>query len=168
MPGPSGEMRHDWLYSKVRRVPEITDEQIAEMRHIEPVLRAPDSCMYRRIKGADKLHPRDVSFIWNAEPTGGEFAFDSLNATQIITQHHSAVFFKPSLAEVYAWIRVYLGDNWRAVRFFCMGDDVSRIGGSSDMSCNCTLLGGDLYERGDKFVLPSGAIGHKLKAASSS
>lgn len=28
-----------WLYTKVQRVPEITDEQILEMLHIEPSLR---------------------------------------------------------------------------------------------------------------------------------
>lgn len=55
--------KDDWLYNKVQRVPPITDAQIAEMRHIEPILRLPDSCMYRRMKGADKLHPRDVSFL---------------------------------------------------------------------------------------------------------
>lgn len=153
----------DWLYNKVRRVPEITDGQIADMRHILPVLRVPDSCMYRRIKDADKVHPRDVAFTWANEPIGGEFTAHSLNTTTIITQHRSSVLFKPSLAEVYAWIRFYLRDDWQAVKFFCMGDDAERIGGSSDVACKCVLLGGEFLEKGDEFEFASGVIGHKLR-----
>jgi len=155
----------DWLYDKVNRVPPITDEQIAEMRHIEPVLKLPDSCMYRRIAGCQSLHPRDVSFLWNANPTGDEFTFEPLNITEIITQHHSSVFFKPSLAEVYAWMRVYMPDYWGLFRFFCMGE-VRRIGASSDFMCQCDVMGGEMLVRGKEFIFPSGHVGHELVKAS--
>lgn len=154
-------MTIDWLYEKVSRVPDITDEQIAEMRHIEPVLRSQNSGMYRRIKDVDTVDPRYQSFLWNAEPTGEEFTFDVLNQTEVITQHHSSVFFKPSLAEVYAWIRVYLGDQWNAVKYFCLHDP-ARVGASSDIYCFCTLLGGPVLVRGKEITFPGGGIGHEL------
>lgn len=154
-------MAHDWLYDKIQRVPAITDEQIAEMRHIEPVLRDGERQWFRRIKDARKLHPRDVSFLRDAEPTGDDFTFDSLNISQIITQHHSAVFFKPSLAEVYAWIRVYMPETWREVRFFCLRP-AERLGGTSDLFCICDVMGGRALVRGPEFIFPSGAVGHEL------
>lgn len=152
----------DWMYDKVERVPPISDKQIKEMRHIEPVLKLPESCMYRRIANQDKLHARDVSFIWNAEPAGGEFCFDVLNSTTIITQHHSSVFFKPSLAEVYAWIRIYMPDSWRMVRFFCLKlDSVKRIACSSDFMAECEVMGGKMLVKGKEVQLPGG-IGYEL------
>ena len=90
------------LYEKVQRVPEITDEQIADMLKIVPTLQYGN--MYRTIKGYKKLDPRNVSFIWDAMPTGREYTFHVLEMTHIVTQHRSSVFFKPSLAEVYSWI----------------------------------------------------------------
>jgi len=150
-----------WLYEQVHRVPEITDEEIAAMRKIQPVLRVRDSMMFRRIAGAELLHPRDVSCLWNADPIGDEFTCDCLDSTTVITQHHSSVFFKPSLAEVYAWIRFYLRDSWGMVRYFCL-ENPERIGGSSDFSCRCILIGPRLLERGDEFTLPNGSTGHKL------
>jgi hypothetical protein len=153
-----GVMNNQYLYEVISRVPVITDEQIAEMRHIEPVLK---DGMCRRIKGIEKVHPRDVSFLWDAEPTGDEFTFDSLNMSTIITQHRSAVFFKPSLAEVYAWIRVYLPEEWRRVRHFHMGE-CQRLGASSDVFCQCLIMGGDMLVKGNRVTFPSGAIGHEL------
>jgi hypothetical protein len=152
----------DWLYDKVQRVPPISDAQIAEMRHIEPVLKIPESVMYRRIKDADLLDPRNVSFLWNAEPIGGEFTFDTLNVTEIITQHHSSVFFKPSLAEVYAWIRAYMPETWSRVLYFCLGEP-TRIGGSSDFMCQCQVMGGRILVKGEPFIFPGGQTGYTLK-----
>ena len=151
----------DYLYSKVCRVPEITDTEIAEMRHIEPLLRVADSVMYRRMKDADKIDARNVSFSWDATPIGGEFTFDTLNSTTVITQHNSSIFFRPSLAEVYAWIRFYLGDQWRSVSHFCMGE-CRRLPGSTDVACDCVLMGGPILVAGGRVVFPSGAIGYKL------
>lgn len=153
-------MNGEWLYEKVRRVPEITDAQIAEMRHIEPVMLS-ETGMYRRMARAATVHPREESFLWGAEPVGEEFTFDTLNRTTVITQHKSAVFFKPSLAEVYAWIRFYLGDEWRAVTHFYMGD-AHRIGGSSDIRCDCVLMGGRKLVAGKPVRFASGAVGHEL------
>ena len=90
-----------YLFELVNRVPEITDEQIAEMRHIEPVFRVVGN-IYRRIKDVDKLHPRDVSCIGMIVPVGEELAPGVLDQAEIITQHHSGTCFVPSLAEVYA------------------------------------------------------------------
>lgn len=149
-----------YLYENVQRVPSITDKQIAEMRHIEPVVKS-SGVMWRRILGADKIDPRNVSCVWYQEPTGDEFSFDTLNTSTIITQHHSAVFFKPSLAEVYAWIRVYMPDTWGLVKYFHLRDQF-RIGASSDFGCYCEIMGGDLLVRGHEVVFPSGAIGFEL------
>jgi hypothetical protein len=149
----------DWLYEQITRVPEITDAQIAEMRHILPVLAVPNSSMYQLVRGADALDPRSVSFLWDAQPEGEEFTFHILNMTTVITQHHSAVFFKPSLAEVYAWIRFYLGDNWASVSHFCMGES-QRIGSCTDVMCWCELLGGPQLVRGA--AAPSGHSAYEL------
>lgn len=152
---------NDWLYDKVRRVPPITDEQIMAMRRIEPVLKCPESVMYRRIHEAQSLDPRGVSFLWDAKPTGPEFTFDQLNQTEIITQHTSSVFFKPSLAEVYAWLRVFMPDTWGRVKYFCMGEP-SRIGGSTDCECKCTVMGGPVLKRGEPVEFANGEIGYTL------
>lgn len=151
----------DYLYEHVRRVPEITDDQIAEMRHIEPVLRIEH--MYRRIKNADAIDPRDESCIWNAEPTDAEpFTVGLLDSTTIITQHRSSVFFKPSLAEVYAWIRVFVPEHWNRIRFFYLGE-AQRVPHSTDCWCECELLSGAVLVRGEPVMFANGEIGHKLE-----
>lgn len=154
----------DWLYDKINRVPDISDDHIAEMRHIEAVLKMPNSVMYRRIQGIEKLDPRDVSFLWNAEPVGGEFTFHDLNRSVVITQHHSSVFFKPSLAEVYAWIRFYMPEEWRRVMYFCLREP-TRIGASTDFMCECELMGGKKLVDGKPIVFANGSIGHYLVEA---
>lgn len=147
------------LFELVRRVPEISNSDIAVMRHIEPVLR--QGYMFRRIAGISSIDPRDSSFLWDAKPTGEPFTFSILNMTVIITQHHSAVFFKPSLAEIYAWIRVYMPMTWQQVRFFCIEDN-NRIDGTTDVYCKCTVMGGDMLVEGKPVRFISGAIGHEL------
>lgn len=150
-----------WLYDTIRRVPPITDDQINAMRHIEPVLQDPKSGMYRRVAKIQKVHPRNESFLWDARPTGKEFTFHALNEATIITQHESSVFFKPSLAEVYAWMLVYLPDDWNRFGYFFLGEP-NRISGSTDCVCECQLLGGPLLYKGDQVVFADGSIGHRL------
>ena len=140
-------MNKQWLYELVNRVPSITNGQIAKMRHIEPVVKIPNSVFYRRIEGADKLHPRDVSCIWHRTPIGEPFTFNTLDVTEIITQHHSSIFFKPSLAEVYAWILFYMPTEWTRVRYFCLGE-ANRIGSSTDIMCRCEIMGGKMLVSG--------------------
>jgi hypothetical protein len=154
-------MSGPYLYEMVKRVPDISDEHIAMMRHIEPVLKFEYGC-YRRIAGMDKIDPRNVAFNWDENPIGGEFAFDTLNQVEVATQHRSSIFFKPSLAEVYAWILFYLGDNWRFVRFFHMGE-WKRCGGSTDVICNCTLLGGRILVKGKQIKFCDGSIGYQME-----
>lgn len=139
----------EWLFEQINRVPKISNKQIAAMRHIEPVLKTENSCMYRRIKDADKLAPRTQSFLWDAQPVGEEFTFNTLNISRIITQHHCGCFFKPSLAEVYVWILVYMPKTWQAVRYFHI-DGYGNIGSSSDHWAYCDVMGGKLLERGEK------------------
>jgi len=136
-----------WLYECVNRVPEISDEQIAEMRHIHPVLRVGTGSMFRSIAGSENIHARNVSFLWDAAPTGGEFTFDVLNMPTIITQHKSIIFFKPSLAEVYSWILIQLGDEWRSVSHFCVGEP-QRIAGSHDVFCQTVVMSGRKLVKG--------------------
>jgi hypothetical protein len=156
----------EWLYDKIQRVPEISDEQITAMRHIEPVLRDGESGMYRRIIGIGKIDPRKTSFLWDAKPTGQEFTFHQLNVAKIVTQHHSSVFFKPSLAEVYAWMLVYMPESWGHFTHFCLGEP-KRIGSSTDIMCECEVMGGELLVRGQEYVFANGEVGHQLVASSS-
>jgi hypothetical protein len=156
----------DWLYEKIQRVPAISDAQIAAMRHIEPVLRDGESGMFRRIIGIGKIDPKTTSFLWDAKPTGQEFTFHTLNISTIITQHTSSVFFKPSLAEVYAWLLVYMPETWGNVTHFCLGE-AKRIGGSSDIMCECEVMGGQMLVRGREHMFPGGSVGHELVPASS-
>lgn len=142
-----------YLYEKVVRV--------AEMRHIHPVLRVENSVMFRRINRIEDVHPRDQSFLWSADPTGDEFTFDQLNQSVVLTQHHSAVFFRPSLAEVYAWIRVYMKDDWRLVRFFWI-QEFERVPGTTDVIAKCLLMGGRMLVKGDQVTFADGSIGHEL------
>lgn len=139
-------MNENWLYDKVNRVPKISNKHVAEMRHIEPVLRV-DTVMFRRIAGISLKDPRNVSFLWDATPTGDEFTINTLNSTTVITQHHSSVFFKPSLAEVYAWIRFYMGKNWNLVKFFCL-ERPERMPAVTDYACHCLLMGGPILVKG--------------------
>lgn len=149
----------DWLYDKVVRVPEISDSQINEMRHIEPVLWTDG--MYRRIRGVRRVDPRNVSCIWDPHPYGKPFTFDTLNMTRIVTQHCSSIFFKPSLAEVYAWIRVFMPETWMRVRYFCLGHH-ERIARSTDVMCQCDLMGGSKLRRGASQKLPNGETAYQL------
>jgi len=144
------DMSRDWLFDKLKRIPHISDAQIAEMRHIHPVVK--DGFGYRRIAGADSICPRSVCCIWDAQPVGDRFTFDTLNETTIVTQHKSSVFFKPSLAEVYAWIRLYFRKDWRMIRFFCLVD-AQRISGSSDCVCQCKVMGGPMLTQGPDGIL---------------
>lgn len=134
----------DYLYEQVNRVPSITDEQIAAMKHIEPVVLGSDG-WYRRIPNANKIHARDCAFNWLDGTVGKGFQPGPLNQAEIITQHHSSVFFKASLAEVYAWILFYMPDSWKRVKYFCLGNG-ERIGTSCDFVSLCILIGGDESE----------------------
>lgn len=140
-------MQSEWLYDKVNRVPKISDEDLAEMvSAITPVIRVSHS-FYQHMTWPDAPDPRHDSFLWHARPTGEEFAFHQLNECEIITQHHSCVFFKPSLAEVFAWVRLYAGENWRLFSHFCL-ENPARLGSSSDFYARCTLLGGSRLFKG--------------------
>ena len=131
------------------------------MRHIEPVLQVPDSCMYRRIKDATSIDPRQESCLWDAEPTGKEFTYGTLDITRVVTQHTSSIFFKPSLAEVYAWIRVFFHDRWQEVDCFCLGE-ATRISQSTDFICQCDVMGGQVMVKGGDVTFANGEIGYRL------
>lgn len=148
-----------YLYEKVKCVPDISPKQIKEMRHILPVLNCGN--MFREISGSREIDPVNSSFLWDAKPEGEEFTFSQPNMTTVITQHYSSVFFKPSLAEVYAWILVYMPRDWNCVTNFCLGEP-SRIGGSSNCSCNCILMGGERLYKGSEIVFADGGKGHTL------
>lgn len=149
-----------YLYELVQRVPKISDKQVAKMRHIHPLFKGSNG-MYRKMIGVDKLDPRSVSFLFEQNPIGEEFTFDTLNSVEVITQHNSGVFFKPSLAEVYAWIMFYLGDNWNRVRFFHMGESFG-AGRSTDVICKCMLLGGPMMVKGKEIRFANDSIGHEM------
>lgn len=139
----------DWLYDKVMRVPEITDEQIAEMLHIRPLLHVRNEA-YRLAGWDNPPDPRNSSFLWDAKPIGEDLYFHAGSVAHVITTHKSSVFFKPSLAEVYAWIRVYCPENWRLFTHFCLGE-VNRIPGSTDCYAVCSLFGGKTLVCGKQF-----------------
>lgn len=152
-----------YLYEFVDRRPRISDKQIAEMRHIVPVIRDQESIFYRLQKDGDKIDPRGVAFNWNAIPCGEEFAFGELDQATIVSQHRCPYLFKPSLDEVYASIRANFGDNWRRVRFFeLLNDSVRRIGGTTDYYAECRVFGGRRLLRGKSFTAADGSIGYSL------
>jgi len=113
-----------WSTTRPLLVPDIYDHEIEAMRHIEPLIREPQSNWYWRIKGIQDKHPRNVSYLWDAEPTGDRMAFGPLGKVTIMSFHKygAPVFFKPSLAEVYASIRRFVPD-WKHVRFFSLRSD---------------------------------------------
>lgn len=151
----------EYLFEMNERIPPITKEQIAEMRHIQPLLRVGETNEFQRIKDQERLHPENVSCLWNAEPIGNEICFSQLDTTTIITLHKSSVFFKPSLAEVYAWIRLYFRDNWSKVGFFCL-ENPRRIAASSDCVCDCLVMGTTPLVKGRGQFLESGYTAYEL------
>ena len=127
-------------------IPEISDSLVERMRsHIEPLI--PDSDAgsgYRRIKDVERIDARRQSFLWDAEPCGPRLVFEPLNQLQIITFHAfgAPVFFKPSLAEVYAGILRFVPE-WERIRFFALRADnlgADNIIGSCHW-CRCSLFG---------------------------
>lgn len=126
-------------------VPAIFVAEIAEMRHIEPLIRVPDSEWYQRIKGQETLCPTSVSYLWNAEPAGDRLAFSPLSRQTIVTFHKygAPALFKPSLAEVYAAIRRFMPNNWRQVKYFCLRSE--DLGSDNVIGCchwcKCDLFG---------------------------
>lgn len=125
-------------------VPEISDEQIAAMRHIQPLLREPNTRKFARIKGIEAIDPRGVSFLWDAEPQREVLYFNSLDEIGIMTFHKfgAPVYFKPSLAEVYASIMRFVPD-WSRINFFCLNSH--NMGPQNVIGnchwCYCSLFG---------------------------
>lgn len=133
-----------WHSLKPELVPAIGDGEIAEMRRIRPLLREPDSCWYRKIKGSDTIDPRGMAFTWGAEPYDVAMAFSPLNKVDIITLHEYGApsLFKPSLAEVYGAIRRYCPDFSKIWYFYLHSEnmDAANIVGGCHW-CKCTLFG---------------------------
>lgn len=152
-----------YLYELVNRCPPITDEKIAEMRHIVPVVRDKDTFFYRLQKNGSVVHPRNQAFNWDESSCGEEFTFDELNQATIVTQHCCPYLFKPSLDEVYAAILSSFGDEWRRVRFFeLLKDTVKNFGRTTDYYAECRVFGGARLVRGEQFLAADGSIGYSL------
>lgn len=124
-------------------VPKIRRKQVEAMRHIRPLLRI-DGSVYSPIKGIDKIDPFKTSFLWNAEPEDLKYLFPFSDSIEILTFHTYAatVFFKPSLAEVYASIRRFVRD-WSHVRWFCLEtSNLDRLNVIGDVHfVRCRLFG---------------------------
>jgi hypothetical protein len=145
-----------WLYSCVKRIPDISAEQIAAMRHIEPVVPiSKNSRWYRRIASGQTIDPYDVAFNWNVTTIGEPFTFGADGEATIITQHKCAYFFKPSLAEVYAAILQQLPNDWQRVRYFCL-DEVQQIPSTTDYYALCYLFSGP------RLVVENGGLNGRL------
>jgi hypothetical protein len=133
-----------WSTTEPLLVPDIYDHEIAAMRHIEPLLQVPGTAWYQRIKGIQDIHPRNVSYLWNAEPCGELMAFGPLGRVTIMSFHKfgAPVFFKPSLAEVYASILRFVPE-WKHVRFFSLRSE--NLGTANVIGdchwCLCDLFG---------------------------
>ena len=104
---------------KATLITDLYDCEIAEMRHIEPLLSVPGTDWYRRVENQERIDPKAVSYLWDAKPTGNLLAFSPFNWTDIISFHTwgAPSLFKPSLAEVYSAIRRFMPD-FRNVRYF--------------------------------------------------
>ncbi len=140
-----------WYTAQPIYVPKINDEEITKMRHIEPLLRVPNTCWYQRIKEQNMIDPRAVSFLWDAEPTGVQMAFSPLDQVSIISFHKYGApsLFKPSLAEVYAAIRRFL-ISWNDIRFFLLDSNLDSQSIIGDCHwCVCHLFGEKYYEATD-------------------
>lgn len=129
-------------------IQDISDEEIAEMRHIQPLIK--EDGLFWRIKGIDDIDPRGVSFLSGAKPTGAGLVSGMLNSVQIMTFHKYGApsFFKPSLAEVYAAIRRFI-PQWHDAKFFYLQDDdmgVNNIMGDYHFVV-CRVFGDD-FRRG--------------------
>lgn len=134
-----------WYVAKPNLVPKISDIEIEEMRHIQPLIRkhAEDYVFYR-IERIDHLSTRTKSFIWDAKPTGKPLSFAPTDDIQILTFHTfgAPALFKPTLAEVYACIRRFVSD-WQDVRYFYLHSHdmgVKHVLPSCHW-CKCTLFG---------------------------
>lgn len=138
-----------WSTTKPALVHDLMDHELDAMRHIEPLLRVPDTCWYRRIADIQTIDPRGVSYLWSAKPTGSRMAFGPLSQITIMSFHRygAPVFFKPSLAEVYGAIRRFVPD-WSRVRFFCLrADDMGPEHVIGDCHwCFCDLFGEPLQD----------------------
>lgn len=136
-----------WNNTDVKMIQDISDEEIAEMQHIQPLIERVG--LLWRIRGIDDIDPRRTSFLWDAEPAGVGLIPGALNSVQIMTFHKYGApsFFKPSLAEVYSAIRRFI-PQWKEAKFFHLQDDnlsVSNIMGDYHF-VRCSVFGDDFRE----------------------
>lgn len=145
-----GNYSTDWEVSencKPNLIPDITDEQIREMLHIEPIMHVMGDKYAKLIY--DNQTWKDIinnSYLWDVKE-GDTLWMDSLNRVDFITYHTYGYygFFKPSIREVYAQIRANV-PNWHLVKYFCLFNedvDVKNIIGPYHF-CKCSLFGKEL------------------------
>ena len=105
---------------KLQLIPEITDAQIVEMLYVMwPVHKFTGDDEYRLIAPSG-IDFRSQSYPWVDRPHGRAVGLGNRNHIgTILTMHTWAYygFFKPTLAEVLAFIRRDVKD-WERVRFF--------------------------------------------------
>ncbi len=87
-------------------IPEISDEQVAELgRTIYPVVER-DGKLYR----IEPVDPRKVAFTWLPTITDEAPRLEQVAVVSTLHEYAASVFFKPSIAEVLAQIPPeYLG-----------------------------------------------------------
>ena len=105
---------------ELRLIPEITDEQCIEMLYsMWPVHRIGGEGQYRVI-APNGIHLRKMAYTWVERPEAREVNLTERNKLgTILTMHTCAYygFFKPTLAEVLAFIRRDVVD-WQRVKYF--------------------------------------------------
>lgn len=137
------------LYNKINRVPKITREQVMEMIHIRPVLHGAGCFFYECGWDNGDPDPFNVAFLWDVKPVGDEFTFCDLNSALIIATTESSYYYKPTLAEIYAWIRVQAPDTWMLFSHFCVGEP-TQFAGTVDYYMPVRLFGGPKLIKGEK------------------
>lgn len=134
-----------WSQVKPAIIPEISDADLEEMIGvIKPVRKTEGRNRFREIV-TDGVDRRCEAFTW--KPRLGRpvrIYRGTLNEVNLMTFHTWAYygFFKPTLAEAYACIRVFVPD-WRKARFFWLnseGMDHRNIVGDYHW-CPCVLFG---------------------------
>lgn len=132
-----------WSVCKPKMIPDISDEDIEEMlKQIRPV-QWKDDCFHEIL--TDGVNRRETAYIW--EPKLGRklnIYRDGLNKVEILTIHTWTYykFFKPTLAEVFACIRMFVPD-YSQVRFVWLNAaemDWRNIIGDYHW-CPCVLFG---------------------------
>jgi hypothetical protein len=112
-------------FLSVSLVPDISNKELEEMLDIvKPILLREGKCWELKLNGVSW---RQTAFNWSPK-LGREVRVSYNNGACAIcpTFHRSAVFFKPSIAEFYACIRLYVPE-WRKCKYALLDEETKPV-----------------------------------------